>query len=122
MQPDGSSQKQLTSDVKENVNRTDNYQSVSPDGRYIVFTTDREAGNPHVWRMNSDGSNLRQLTNGPGEGVPKITPDGRTVVYFDFTTELLWKIPIDGGQPVQITNQRSDRPFISPDGKFITCG
>jgi len=97
-------------------------EQVSPDGRYIVFTTDREAGNPHVWRMNSDGSNLRQLTNGPGEGVPKLTPDGRTVVYFDFTTELLWKIPIDGGQPVQITNQRSDRPFISPDGKFITCG
>jgi Tol biopolymer transport system component len=54
--------------------------------------------------------------------VPKVTPDGRTVVYFDFTTELLWKIPIDGGQPSPITEKRSDRPFISPDGRFIACG
>jgi len=122
MQQDGSAQRQLTSDPKTSIYTTDNYASASRDGRYILFTTDRETGNPHVWRMNSDGSDLKRLTNGPGEGVPKVTPDGRTVIYFDFTTQLLWKIPIEGGQPQQITDKHSDRPFISPDGRFIACG
>jgi Tol biopolymer transport system component len=122
MQADGSEQRQLTSDAGGSIYQTDNYEAASSDGRYIVFTSDRSTGNPHVWRMRSDGSDLKQMTNGPGEGVPRITPDGHTIVYFDFTTELLWKMPIDGGQPTQITNKRSDRPYISPDGKFIACG
>jgi len=33
----------------------------------------------------------------------------------------LWKVSIDGGEPVQITNKYSLAPAISPDGKLIAC-
>ncbi len=68
---DGTGQRQLTSDAGNN-----SWPSVSADGRYI----DR-AGARHVWRMDSDGNNPRQLTNGGNEWYPDCSPDGLRVVY-----------------------------------------
>src|SRR5262249_60260597 len=31
----------------------------------------------------------------------------------------LWKIPTDGGEPVQLTNTRATKPAVSPDGQMI---
>ncbi len=42
----------------------------SPDGRYVLFTTDRN-GRPETWVMDADGSNPRFVTEsrpGPGPG------------------------------------------------------
>ena len=36
----------------------------SPDGRRIVFTSDRD-GNWDIYVMNADGSNMTRLTNHP---------------------------------------------------------
>ena len=94
---------------------------VSPDGRSIVFISFR-IGVPHLWRMNIDGSDQRQLTNGvSGESGPQFSPDGRWLMY---RTALgrwtIWKIPADGsGAPVQITDKYSRSPAVSPDGKLI---
>lgn len=38
---------------------------VSPDGKYIVFTSSR-SGDLELWRMDIDGKNLKQLTSGLG--------------------------------------------------------
>ena len=38
------------------------YPSWSPDGTQIAFTAD-EAGNDDIYVMNSDGSDLRRLTD-----------------------------------------------------------
>ncbi len=74
--PDGGSLKQLT-DTKG----YDAEGSYSPDGKTIVFCSDRD-GDPDVYLMNADGSNVRQLTNNPGyDGGPFISPDGQWVVY-----------------------------------------
>jgi Tol biopolymer transport system component len=83
MEADGTGQKQLTGATDGNANQNQLYQSVSPDGRYILFTSDRVSGVPHIWRMDSNGGNLKQLTNGAGEGLQQVTPDGRSVVYFE---------------------------------------
>lgn len=37
----------------------------SPDGEFILFSSDR-AGQRHLWRMRADGSEVSQLTSGPG--------------------------------------------------------
>ena len=34
---------------------------------------------------------------------------------------LLFKVSIDGGEPVQVNDKASSRPAISPDGKWIAC-
>jgi Tol biopolymer transport system component len=33
----------------------------------------------------------------------------------------IWKIPSEGGTPVQVTDNYSDVPVVSPDGKLIAC-
>ena len=47
----------------------------SPDGKLIIYKS-----NSHLWAMNADGSNKRQLTFGPFEDSrPAMAPGGRTV-------------------------------------------
>ncbi|MDT7778556.1 MAG: hypothetical protein QOC99_1068 [Acidobacteriota bacterium] len=111
---DGSSPKQLTANARVN-----GYPSVSPDGRYIIFMSDR-VGVPHIWRMNIDGSDQRQLTQGSGELSPQFSPDGRWVVYRKaFGKATVWKIPADGGEPVQLSDKYSINPTASPDSKLV---
>ena len=53
----------------------------SPDGKRIVFCSDRD-GDPDLYVIDADGGNLRQLTNEPGyDGGPFFSPDGEWVVY-----------------------------------------
>ena len=69
--------------------------------------------------MNIDGSDPKRLTDVYGN-VPKPTPDGRWVVFQ--AKRSLWKMPIEGGEPVQlIKSGNALGPAVSPDGKFIAC-
>jgi TolB protein len=52
---------QLTRDASRNER-----PSWAPDGRHIVFESTRTGGR-QIWEMLADGSNPRQLTNGPGQ-------------------------------------------------------
>src|SRR5262249_41385335 len=119
MQPDGSGQKQLTSALQGSVYHTHSYQTVSPDGRYILFTSDRVTQVPHIWRMNADGSDLKQITDGAGEGHQQLTPDGKSVVYVDIAARMLSKVSVDGGAPTRLSDRCDGRPVVSPDGKLI---
>jgi serine/threonine protein kinase/dipeptidyl aminopeptidase/acylaminoacyl peptidase len=122
MQPDGSGQKQLTFPAEDSHWSSNVFNSVSPDGRYVAFASDRVSNSPHIWRMDIGGSNLRQLTNGTGESLPQVTPDGRFVVYVDVSSNgLMWRVPIDGGESKQLTEKLASTPVISPDGKLIAC-
>jgi Tol biopolymer transport system component/DNA-binding winged helix-turn-helix (wHTH) protein len=114
MNADGSNQKQLTTGARANRGL-----AVSPDGRYIFFASDR-AGRFNIWRVDSNGANLKQLTAGDGELYPQSTPDGQWVVYqHGEREERLWKVPTDGGEPVQLTRTRARGPAVSPDGEMI---
>jgi TolB protein len=61
MNIDGSNLTRLTNTAALN-----NIPSFCPDSEHIVFESDR-AGNTDIYMMNSDGSDLKQLTNDPGE-------------------------------------------------------
>ncbi|HXI91096.1 MAG TPA: LpqB family beta-propeller domain-containing protein [Blastocatellia bacterium] len=123
MEADGTGQKQLTVDAGNNLQ-----SSVSPDGRYIVFSSNRpRVATYNVWRMEIDGGNPLRLTHGAGEVQPRCSPDGKWVIYTsggpegDITERTIWKIPVDGGEPVQLTNKPSNWPDVSPDGKLVAC-
>jgi eukaryotic-like serine/threonine-protein kinase len=109
--------RQLTFD-----NGADYLPTVSQDGRYIVFLSNR-TGALHVWRMNMDGADVKQLTHAGEEKYPQITNDSKWVIYSSRTTgsPSLWKVSIDGGEPVRITDRMALWPSLSPDGKWIAC-
>jgi TolB protein len=53
----------------------------SRDSSQIAFCSDRD-GDPDIYVMNADGSDVRQLTNAPGyDGGPFISPDGKWVIF-----------------------------------------
>ena len=53
----------------------------SPDGKWIVFCSTRD-GDPDLYIMKSDGTDVRQLTNEEGyDGGPFFSPSGEWVVY-----------------------------------------
>jgi Tol biopolymer transport system component len=121
MDADGKNQKQLTADSGVNV-----FPFVSPDGRYIVFNSNRggEFGTFHVWRMDIDGGNPKKLTDGGGEYFPGFSSDGKWVIYSPLASSdrpTLWRVPTEGGDASRFTDYISLRPVASPDGKFIAC-
>jgi Tol biopolymer transport system component len=116
MDADGSRQTQLTSNVGINT-----HPSVSPDGRFIVFTSTRD-GAAHIWRMDIDGANPKQLTSGSGENYAQFSSDGRSIVYTLFAGKpTLWRVSIDGGGPTPLSEKSLSEPAVSPDGKMIAA-
>ena len=115
---DGKNQKQLTANAVNNV-----HPWVTPGGQYIVFTSSRELLRRSIWRMDPDGGNLKRLTEGPGDILPQSSPDGRWVVFWSNRSGELraWKVSIDGGEPVQLSDQLMNNPTVSPDGSQIAC-
>jgi eukaryotic-like serine/threonine-protein kinase len=113
MNADGSNRRQLTNGVGQNVD-----PQVSPDGRYIVFTSTR-AGTVDTWRMDLQGGHAFQLTKDVFSVTPTFSPDGRWVVYKGGAK--IWKIPVEGGTPVALTDRPAFRPVVSPDGRWLAC-
>ncbi|HET6668873.1 MAG TPA: protein kinase [Pyrinomonadaceae bacterium] len=118
MDEDGKNQKQLTSRARWNY-----FPWVTPDGRNIVFTSNRSGGTRRIWRMDTDGGNLKQLTEGQGDIIPRTSPDGRWVLFHSVRTGTLrlWKVSIDGGEPVRLTDKLTSNPTVSPDGSLVAC-
>ncbi len=98
--------------------------AASPDGRYLVFTSD-SAGSNHIFRLNADdGSEVTQLTFGAtSDSHPDVSLDGQWVIYAasDGRQTTIWKVPITGGASLQVTDYESGMPVFAPDGKTFAC-
>ncbi len=105
--------------------------TVSPDGRYITFTS-RSRRRSSIEEANADGSNLHTVVESGKTGVVCCavwTPDSRYIVYvrrYESRRDL-WALAMKTGflsrprQPVQLTNGPLSyaRPAIALDGKQI---
>jgi Tol biopolymer transport system component len=126
--PDGSDLKRLTT--------ADGYDaegSYSPDGKQIVFASNRTAGRDHpghceLFIMDADGTNVRQLTHAPGcyNGGPFFSPDGKRVVFRSDRKEperlQLFVINADGTGERPLTDRPTWvcwGPFWHPEGRHI---
>jgi len=112
MQANGTEQRQLTTDPA-----SDTSPVITPDHRFIVFLSSR-SGTVQVMRMNLDGSNQVALAQG---SIATVSPDGKWVVYSTSDLYQLWKVPIEGGEAVRLTDYFAIRPAVSPNGKLIAC-
>jgi TolB protein len=101
------------------------YGSWSPDMHQIVFRKIIGDENSEVFLANSDGSNLRNLTNNPFfDGWPAWSPDGKRIAFASNRRGHGYQIFVmdaDGSNPRLVANTegRGTAPRWSPDGKTI---
>lgn len=103
---------QLTFDSAATISAID----VTPDGQSVVFVSPK-SGVGHIYQIDIDGSNLRQLTTGEGEGMVDVSPDGQWIYYVvpGDIPEALWKMPLSGnGSPTKILDGVHGPNVVSP--------
>ena len=127
MDADGANQRRLTNNPHD-----DWSPSWSPDGKRIVFFSDRD-GHVHakhgwftfeIYVIDADGRNPQNLTNNVGDDrSPSWSPDGKQITFVserDGNREI-YVIDADGRNPQRLTENpnEDDFPSWSPDGKQI---
>ncbi|MBV8576482.1 MAG: PD40 domain-containing protein, partial [Acetobacteraceae bacterium] len=112
------------------------YPTWSPDGKTIAFQS-YESGNFHIWAMNPDGSNVRELTFGYyDDREPVFSPDGTQIAFSSDRPPLgspdgtasgsynVWVLTLATGQMTEITHDpvlsNAYYPTWTPDGSHIT--
>jgi Tol biopolymer transport system component len=111
--------------------------SFSPDGKWIVFTSERDSdgsGQADLWRVHPDGTGLERLTNAPSmEDAGALSPDGHTLAYvstqggartaniwvMDIATKRTRNLTGDGRKDIPLTMNGNFRPAWSPDGQWL---
>jgi len=116
----------------------------SPDGRQIVFASNRAAYSRKlsaaeaqrlerdpaffmdIYIMNADGSNVRQLTQVPGyDGGPFFSADGSKITFRRFNEKgdkaEIWSMNPDGSDAKALTRLgvMSWAPFFHPSGDYL---
>jgi eukaryotic-like serine/threonine-protein kinase len=96
--------------------------SACADGRYLVFASVFSEGNKvlNIWRADGSGGNLKRLSDGKVDQNPVCSPDGRWVLYQDAVNGgRLMKVPMEGGNPEQISDDLVAAFDVSPDAKTV---
>ena len=118
--------------------------SYSPDGQWIVFSSNRDAYSrtltaaeqkqldidpsyfAEIYIMRADGSQPRRLTNAVGyDGGPFFFPDGSRIIWRRFDEQGLiadvWTAKPDGTDARQITKfgAMSWAPYVHPSGQYV---
>ena len=98
------------------------YPSVSADGRYLVFQSNR-SGHFAVWRSDLNGANMAQVTGDQIAGEPSVSPDGKWILYTSSVEGIgeLFRIPIQGGEPFRMSDKPAGWASVSPDSKLVAC-
>jgi Tol biopolymer transport system component len=107
---DGSHPKQVT--TFDN----DYYPSCSPDGKWIVFASNRSGAVPTMWRVPIDGGETESLKDHPS-GLPEVSPDGKWIATSDESEAgkaKLLILPFEGGPPAKTFYV----PSATPAGQY----
>jgi Tol biopolymer transport system component len=97
----------------------------SPDGKWILFTSDR-SGNLDLWMVSAVTGELRQITDDAADDWdPSFGPDGHLYWSSNRSGNFeIWTADGDGSGAHQLTHDGVDaeNPTVSPDGKWLVYG
>ena len=97
---------------KQDVGKTYATASVSPDGRYILFTDALPDEKDDIYIMSSDGGDPRPLIKHPAiDRFPRWSPDGKSIVFQSLRhgSWALWGLDFNNGKA-------TGEPFLIRDG------
>jgi len=105
-------------------NQTVESMTLSPDGRWLYFDSDR-SGNADIYRMPLGGGEPQQLTTSPADDFsPNVSPDGRWVAFHSlrFGTRDIFVMSAEGGEAQRVTDDPGEEglPIWSPDGRSLS--
>lgn len=94
--------------------------AVCADGS-IVFVAN-QGDVDFLWTVNADGTEPRRLTDSAEETelYPDCSAKGDWIAFQrGWRRPSIWKVPVTGGTPTQLTDVLSIRPTVSPDGRSV---
>ena len=116
---DGRNERLLLQEVSLDYNA-----SFSPDGQWIIFTSER-VGSADIYRVHPDGSELERLVDSRAfDDQGALSPDGKALAFVS-TREggiaNIWLLEIATGFTTRLTDHSGGnfRPSWSPDGNWI---
>ena len=104
-------------------NSSDRQPSYAPDGKTVLFTSNR-SGNLDLWSIATEGGTVRRITDdGAEDWDPGFTPDGKKVIWSSGRSGNLeiWIANADGSDAKQISQDGVDaeNPTATADGQWI---
>jgi Tol biopolymer transport system component/tRNA A-37 threonylcarbamoyl transferase component Bud32 len=110
MESNGASRSQLTTSPG-----ADHWPVVTPDGRGIVFTSERDGGRA-LWKMDIDGGRQTRLVPANVGIRPAVSSDGKYVYYGDTVSRQSFRIAIEGGTPEPLAASLGGGSITLPEG------
>ncbi|HSP95024.1 MAG TPA: protein kinase [Thermoanaerobaculia bacterium] len=103
-------------------NSADRQPVFSPDGEWVLFTSNR-SGNLDIWKLSLKTGTLRRLTEDAAEDWdPVLTRDGKLLWSSGRAGHLeIWTADADGSGARQVTSDGVDaqNPTVTPDGTWV---
>ncbi len=95
----------------------------SPDGEWILFTSNR-SGDADIWKLSRKSGVLRRLTDDPAhDWDPSFTPDGKQILWSSNRSGGMevWVADTEGAGARQVSNDGLDaeNPTATPDGWVV---
>ena len=94
----------------------------SPDGRWLLFTSNR-SGNLDVWRRDRTSGAIERLTDHEAaDWDPALSPDGAKLIFSSDRSGRfqIWIAEADGSAPRQVTDlENAQNPTMTADGAWI---
>lgn len=112
---DGRDQRQITNDE-----HAEQMLSVSPSGDLLAFSS-AKGGLPSIWTVRTDGSGLKQVTDGAEDYGPVMDASGKWIVFHSWLRgpNTVMKVPLEGGERVDLTTENGTGPVLSDDGRTV---
>jgi Tol biopolymer transport system component len=96
----------------------------TPNGDYLVFSSDRTGDGQGLWRVRSDGAGgITQITSSASsfDVEPSVAADGETIVFQSYRANdmvpSIWSVSMNGGLLTLLG--KGESPRVSPDGRRI---